>query len=88
MDAEDRQRYLQQLSHLRTLLDARNRIKEVAQIVVDSPSDDEAAANVQHLLHCSDTAARHVISTPLRMYRRGEELALEITELELALEQP
>ncbi|MCI4658282.1 hypothetical protein [Cryobacterium zhongshanensis] len=82
MNAGERARGLDRLERLRALLAARNRIEEVARAVVEASSDEDAADRVRRLLGCSEIAARHVISTPLRMYRRGEELKREIAEVE------
>ncbi|WP_323503543.1 hypothetical protein [Cryobacterium sp. RTS3] len=82
MNAEERARQLDRLERLRALLAARNRIEEVARAVVEASSDADAADRVRRLLGCSEIAAHHVISTPLRMYRRGEELKREIAEVE------
>jgi hypothetical protein len=82
MNAEERARELDRLERLRALVAARNRIEEVARAVVAASSDEDAADRVRRLLGCSEIAARHVISTPLRMYRRGDELDREIAELE------
>ncbi|MEB0004673.1 hypothetical protein QN357_17250 [Cryobacterium sp. RTC2.1] len=82
MNAEELAREVDRLERLRTLLAARNRIEEVSRAVVAAPSDDDAAERVRRLLGCSEIAARHVISTPLRMYRRGDALAREIADLE------
>ena len=79
---------MERLGHLRALLAARDRIEEVARAVVDASSDDDAVIYLSRLLNCSDAAALHVISTPLRMFRRGEGLAREIGELEAYLELP
>jgi len=88
MKAEERQLELKRLERLRALLAARNQIENVARVVVDAASDDEAIVSLKRLLGCSDAAAGHVFSTPLRMYRRGELLQLEIGELEALLELP
>jgi hypothetical protein len=50
--------------------------------VVNAASDDDAVNDLRRILGYSDTAAHHVISTPLRMYRRGEDLERETGELE------
>ena len=79
---------MERLGHLRALLAARDRIEEIARAVVDASSDDDAVIHLSGLLSCSDAAARHVISTPLRMFRRGEGLDREIRELEAHLKLP
>jgi len=82
MNAEERARERDRLERLRALLAARNRIEDVAREVVAASSDEDAADRVRHLLGCSEIAAHHVISTPLRMYRRGDALEREIADFE------
>jgi hypothetical protein len=86
MNAEEHAREFDRLERLRALLAARTRIEEVARAVVAASSDDDAMDRVRGLLGCSEIAARHVISTPLRTYRRGDELAREIAEIEQQLD--
>ena len=88
MKVEERELELKRLERLRALLAARNQTENVSRIVVDAASDDEAIVSLKHLLGCSDAAAGHVISTALRMYRRGEFLQVEIRELEAWLKLP
>ena len=82
MNAEERARERDRLERLRALLAARNRIEDVAREVVAASSDEDAADRVRRLLGCSEIAAHHVISTPLRMYRRGDALEREIADIE------
>lgn len=88
MKIEERQVELKRLERLRALLEARNQIENVAHVVVNAASDDEAVVSLKDLLGCSDAAAGHIISTPLRMFRRGELLQGEIGELEALLKLP
>ena len=79
---------MERLGHLRALLAARDRIEEVARVVVDASSDDDAVIDLSRLQSCSDAAARQVVSTPLRVFRGGEGLVREIGELEAYLKLP
>jgi hypothetical protein len=87
MDTEERCRLSERLDQLRAQSSARAQIETVARIVVDAPSEGHAISQIRALLGCSEVAARHVIMSPLSMYRRRvpDRLELEVAELVSAL---
>lgn len=75
----------ERLASVSVLLRARRRLEDVARLTVTSTSDEELIAQLSQLLGCTEDQARHVMSTPLRMYRRGDSLEGEVAELEIYL---
>lgn len=88
MDDEQRRITQERLASVKVLLAARNQLEGVARLAASAPSVDALIVQLRNLLECSDSQARHVISTPLRMYQRGQELELEARELEDLLKLP
>jgi hypothetical protein len=88
MDDEERGDALQRLERMSALLAAKSRIEEVSRAVVDADTDDDAVAALADLLGCPATAARYLISTPLRHFRRPSvhQLENEIREMERSLD--
>jgi len=83
MDTEERRRLSERLDQLRAQSSARAQLETVARIVVNAPSEEHAITQIRALLDCSEVAARHVMMSPLSMYRRRapDLLELEIAEL-------
>lgn len=88
MEKTIREVILERLTIVRALLAARTKIDATMRIVMDSDSAEAAVAGIAEILETTDTAARVVFNTPIRVYQMHpvDLLTVEATELEDSLD--
>ncbi|ANP73013.1 hypothetical protein PA27867_2061 [Cryobacterium arcticum] len=79
---------LERLTVVRALLAARTKIGATMAIVMDSDTAEAAVTGIAELLETTDTAARVVFNTPIRVYQMHpvDLLSIEANELVVALD--
>lgn len=87
MDPETRRRTTERLRFLQAQRAARDRLDEVAAVIREAESDEEAADAIAALLDCDPTSSWGVLTMQLRRLRTqpADVLALEVAELEQKL---
>ncbi len=88
MDDDTQTRLVERIEYLSAVRSARERLPEVAGVIMAAHGDAEALSGIRSVLRCSEIAASAVYHMQLRRLRKQPEdlLSAEIAELERQLE--
>lgn len=88
MDADNRANLKQRIEYMKAVRSARERLPEVASVIMESDSDESALTGIRSVLGCSELAASADYNMQLRRLRKYpvDLLSYEIAELEWQLE--